>query len=81
MGDDGRFLIVWRDESRAEIHGQLFDPNAAPSGSELQVSDPSVNEARLPAASLAGDGSSYLVLYEAEDSDGIGVFASWIPLP
>ncbi len=80
MADDGRVLIVWHDHSNHEIRAQHFDTTATPVGAEFLVSDPAVNKADNPVASLAGDGSSYLILYEAEDGNGMGVFASWVPL-
>ena len=59
---------------------QRFDSNAVPVDVEFLVSDPLASKPDAPVTSLAGDGSSYLVLYEAEDADGMGVFASWVPL-
>jgi hypothetical protein len=80
MANDGRALIVWHDHSSHEIRAQRFDANAVPLAAEFLVSDPSATDPDAPAVSLAGDGSSYLILYEAADDDGIGVFGSWVPL-
>jgi len=80
MADDGQGLIVWTNHSAHQIRAQRFDTNAVPVGVEFLVSDPWASKPDAPVASLAGDGSSYLVLYEAEDGDGMGVFASWVPL-
>lgn len=80
MDDSGQSLVVWRNNSSGEIRGQRFDTTAAPLGNEILVSDPSASSPKNPVASLAGDGSNYIVLYEALDGDGTGIFASWVPL-
>ena len=45
---------------------------------EFPISDDSVNPDR-PQVGLAGDGSSFIVTWQADDGDGRGVFAHWMP--
>lgn len=80
MADNGLSLIVWQDHSRKEIRGQRFAASGAAVGEEFLVSAPLASQPDAPATALAGDGTSYIVLYEADDGNGRGVFASWVPL-
>jgi len=80
MADDGQGLVVWHDQTNKDVRGQRFDALGAPVAKELTISDPAASKADAPATAVAGDGTSYIVLYEAEDGDGMGVFASWVPL-
>jgi hypothetical protein len=72
--------VVWHDHSKKDIRGQRFDASGASLGAEIVISAAGAGKPDLPAAALAGDGSSYIVLYEAEDGEGNGVFAAWVPL-
>lgn len=80
MDSTGGSLVVWRDNSSKEIRGRRFDAAGQPHADDFRVSDLNASKPEAPAASLAGDGSSYIVLYEAADGSGRGIFAVWVPL-
>ena len=80
MDASGGSLVVWRDNSSKEIRGRRFDAAGQPHADEFRVSELNASKPEAPAASLAGDGSSYIVLYEAGDGSGRGIFAVWVPL-
>jgi hypothetical protein len=82
MADDGRSMVVWKsDDLNKHISGQLFDAMGNPSGGELQFSEPGTVSADRPSVSFAPNAASFVVVWQAEDGDGKGVFGRWVPVP
>ena len=82
MADDGRSMVVWKsDNVDKHIGGQLFDAAGNLSGAELTFSEPGAVNPDKPSVSFAADAGSYVVVWQAEDGDGKGVFARWILVP
>ena len=80
MASDGSSLVVWRNNTAKEIRGRRYDAAGIALGDEFVISTTHSVKPEAPCASLAGDGSSYIVMYEARDGNGSGVFALWVPL-
>ena len=47
-------------------------------GGEFPISEPGAVGPDRPGVSYAGDASSYVVVWQADDDDDKGIFARWI---
>ena len=75
-------MVVWKsDNVDKHISGQLFDAAGNPSGGELRFSEPGTVNPNRPSVSFAAAAATYAVVWQAEDTDGKGVFARWILVP
>lgn len=62
--DNGRYLVVWEDDTEKDIEGQLLDQDGSPFGSAFNVMDGSSGDpAATPAVAFHPPTSTYFVAY------------------
>lgn len=75
--DLGALLVVWQGSSLStgdeSFLGRLFDADGRPRGEQFDLASSGFNQFQEPAVA-AGPGSDFLVLRQAPDADGLGVY-------
>jgi len=81
MSDDGGCIVVWKSDATGKhIMAQRYAADGSPLEGEIQLTDETAVKPDNPRASLAADGSSYIVVWQDEDDDDKGVFGRWVPV-
>lgn len=78
MADDGGWVVVWKSKAAGQqALGQRFAADGQPEGGEFVLSDAAEKPDR-PDVAIAADGTSFFVIWQAEDANHKGTFGRWI---
>ena len=77
--DSGRFAIVWRSthNGNSDIYAQAFKAGGDKLGIEINVHGANAHEDIRPSVSFVQDAGNMLVVWQAPDADGQGIFGRW----
>jgi hypothetical protein len=75
MDPSGNFVVVWDDDGRDSIVGQIFDSTGASTGGEFRVSTDTSSLKERPRVAIDGTGN-FVVVWRSlhQDGDSWGVF-------